>query len=81
MFENRKFDYVPKDIRAGAIRDLCKAYKTSFTNLKKGNISKFSIGFRKKKQNQSLEIPKSAISYNNKKIKLFLYLNSITKTW
>jgi len=58
---------VPKDIRAGGLRDLIKAYKTSFTNLQNGNISKFNIGFRTKKSGyQSIEIPKSAIKSDDK---------------
>jgi putative transposase len=53
---------VPKDIRAGSLRDLDKARKTAFTNLRNNNIRKFSIKFRTKKSGyQSIEIPKTAI--------------------
>jgi putative transposase len=53
---------VPKDIRAGSIRDLDKARKTAFTNLRNGNIRKFEIKFRSRKSGyQSIEIPKTAI--------------------
>jgi putative transposase len=52
----------PKDIRAGGLRDLSKAYKTAFTNLRNGNIRKFEVKFRTKKSGyQSIEIPKTAI--------------------
>ena len=52
----------PKEIRAEAIQDLCKAYKTAYSNLRQGNIKRFNIGFRKKKdKKQSLVIPKSFI--------------------
>jgi IS605 OrfB family transposase len=55
----------PKEIRAEAIQDVCKAYKTAHSNLRQGNIKRFNIGFRKKKDNkQSLVIPKSFIKNN-----------------
>ena len=53
---------VPKDVRAGALRDLDKARKTAFNNLKNGKIRKFDIKFRTKKFGyQSIEIPKTAV--------------------
>ena len=55
----------PKDIRAGAIRDLVKNHKTAFSNLKNGNINGFKMGFCKKKSFPSIEIPKSAIKLEN----------------
>ena len=55
----------PKDIRAGAIRDLVKNHKTAFSNLRNGNINGFKIGFCKKKNYPSIEIPKSAIKLEN----------------
>jgi hypothetical protein len=61
----------PKDIRAGAIRDLIKARTTAFSNLNNGNISKFKLGYRKKKKSSSIEIPKSAIKIADNK--LFIY--------
>lgn len=52
----------PKDVRAGALRDLVKAYKTAFSNLKNGNIRKFNVSFRSKRNGfQSIEVPKTAI--------------------
>ena len=82
LFENQKFSYVPKDweletpkdIRAGAIRDLCKAYKTCFSNRQNGNIRKFKVSFRSKKKSSSIEIPKSSLKQNNKKY-LSVYKN------
>ncbi len=38
----------PKDIRVGAIEDVCTTYKGCFTKLSKGQISHFEVGFRKK---------------------------------
>jgi transposase len=61
----------PKDVRAGAIRDLVKAYKTAFSQLKSGNINKFNIEYRRKGKESTLEIPKSAIKYKDGA--LFIY--------
>ncbi len=46
----------PKQIRSNAIADVVKAYKTSFENLKQGNIRFFKIKYRKK-----LDAPKSFV--------------------
>jgi putative transposase len=53
----------PKDIRNGGLRDIKKAYKTAFSNLKAGNINHFGLEFRKKKNmnEQSMKVPASAI--------------------
>jgi hypothetical protein len=53
----------PKDIRAGALRDIKKGYKTAWANLRAGNIRSFGLNFRQKKNyaEQSIEVPKSAI--------------------
>lgn len=70
----------PKDIRAGAIRDMVKAYKTSFSNLKAGNIHKFNLGYRSKKKNNSIEIPKSSIKFKDGQLSLYnTYLGSTIK--
>jgi len=67
----------PKDIRAGGLRDLDKAYKTAFTNLRNGNIRKFNIGFRTKKSGfQSIEIPKTAIKSEDNFDKTFTIFKS-----
>ena len=88
LFYSNKFEYIPKDweletpkdIRAGALRDLCKAYKTCMSNLKNGNISKFNLNFRSKKKSSSLEIPKSAIKIKDGKLVLYKrYMNSDIK--
>lgn len=61
----------PKEIRAEAIRDFCKAYKTSFENLKAGNIHYFKLGFRKiTKSKKSLSLPHSLITNNNGTLKI-----------
>jgi putative transposase len=77
----------PKDIRNGALRDIKKAYKTAFSNLKNGNINHFGLGFRMKRgyKNQSMEVPASAIKLVNGKRKLsgvniyVTYLPSVIK--
>ena len=62
---------VPNDVRAGAIRDLYKAYKTAFSNLRNNNISRFSIGWRTRKSEPSIVIPKRAIKLNTGKVTIF----------
>lgn len=53
----------PKDIRAGAVHDVCKAYKTAFTNLRQGNIKHFSLHYRKKTNSiKSIVLPSNLIS-------------------
>lgn len=61
----------PKDIRAGAVKDMTIAFKAAITNLKKGNITHFNLGFRSKKKESSIEIPKTAIKFKSNK--LFIY--------
>jgi transposase len=52
----------PKDIRAGAIRDVLKNYKTAFTLLKNRQIGSFKMKFQSKKDSPpSIEIPMSSI--------------------
>lgn len=70
----------PKDVRAGAIKDMVNAYKTAFLNLKRGNIRQFKINYRCKKKDRSIEIPKTAISYKDGSLFIYKkYLNSKIK--
>jgi putative transposase len=56
----------PKEVRAGAVNDVCKAYDTGFSNLKAGNINHFRLGFRKHFNTaKSVVIPKSFVSVRN----------------
>ena len=56
----------PKNIREGAVNDVCKSYKTGFTNLKNGNIKFFNIKYRKNnKQEKSFLISKDMIKNKN----------------
>ena len=61
----------PKDIRAGAMKDLSTSYKAAFTNLRRGNISSFSLGWRTKRKESSLVIPKSAITFQGRKLTIY----------
>ena len=61
----------PKEIRASAVNDVCKAYTTAFTNLKKNNIVKFDLDYRKKKNpNKCILIPKNFIKINETNLRL-----------
>ncbi len=53
----------PKEIRTGAIKEACSAYKSGISNLKAGNIKFFSMKFRKKTSfTQGISLPKSFIT-------------------
>ena len=56
----------PKEIRTCAIKELCSAYTTGFSQLKSGNIKHFNLKYRKKtNNNKCVSIPKSFISIVN----------------
>jgi putative transposase len=61
----------PKDIRAGAIDDLVNAFKTSMSNLKNNNISRFHLQFRKKKYESSIVIPSTGLKLNEKGLVIY----------
>ena len=61
----------PKDIRAGAINDMVKNYKTIFSQLKNKQINHFNMNFSSKKDSPSIEIPKTALKMDNNGI--FMY--------
>ena len=61
----------PKEVRANAVNDVCKAYKTAFSNLKKNNINHFDIGYRKNySTNKCVVIPKNFVSIINSDIQI-----------
>ena len=64
----------PKDIRAGAVRDLVKNYTSSFSLLRNRQINGFNMRYSSKKDVQSIEIPKTAIKIENG---IFIYKNYI----
>jgi transposase len=62
--------YTPKEVRACAVKEVCSAYKSGFSNLKHGTIKHFNLEYRKKtKQNKCVNIPSCFVSLeliNNK---------------
>lgn len=61
----------PKEVRAGAINDICKAYKVGFKNLKMGNINHFKITFKKiNKCSKSFLLPSNFINNSDGIIKI-----------
>jgi len=72
----------PKDIRAGAIKDAVAAFSSAFSNLKNGNIGRFSVGFRSKKKTtrEVINIPSSAVSILNDTVSIYkTYINESIK--
>ena len=52
----------PKDVRAAAVDDVCKAHKTGFANLKRGNIKFFNMKFKRKTEpSKCLSVPSTMI--------------------
>lgn len=61
----------PKEIRAGAVNDVCKAYKTGFSNLKNGTIRFFNMKYRKNNNpKKSFLIAKNIIENKNGNLKI-----------
>jgi IS605 OrfB family transposase len=61
----------PKDVRACAVKRVCDAFKSGFTNLRRGNIRFFNLKYQKKTEpRQSFELTPKNISMQNGKIKL-----------
>ena len=59
----------PKDIRAGAIRDVVKNYTSVFALLKNKQITNFNMRFSSKKKETSIEIPLSSLKATREDIK------------
>jgi len=61
----------PKEVRAGAVNDVCKAIKTGIANIKAGNIRHFRLGYRKYNENyKSVVIPKNFLKNKDGVIQL-----------
>ena len=73
----------PKCVRDGAVSDVCKAYKTGFSNLKAGNIKHFRMKYKKKTNPiKSVVIPKNLVKNKHGNIHLasqFFKENAIFK--
>lgn len=61
----------PKDIRAGAIRDLTKNFFSNIAKLKKGGLPRFDLKFRSKKKESGIEIPKTAINIRERYLSIY----------
>ena len=59
----------PKDIRAGAVKDMVNNYNSNFQKLKNRTVKHFKLIYRKKNSNYSIEIPKNIISIEKNKKK------------
>lgn len=69
--EEKWLTKTPKDVRAGAVMDLCNAYKTNLAKIKNTN-KKFEMKFRKKKNiMETIVIPKSSITIGQKGVKIY----------
>jgi IS605 OrfB family transposase len=63
--------FTPKDIRSNAVNRCCDAYKSGFTNLKRGNIKFFNLKFKKKtEKRQTIELTPKNISICGEDIKI-----------
>lgn len=71
---------IPKDIRAGAVRDLVKGFSTNIDLFKAGKISRFEMRFRTRKKETSIEMPKSAVKIVGRKISIYKSYLSPVKT-
>ena len=55
----------PKEVRNAGLREMKTAFSSAFTNLKRGNIQRFNLGFKRKKSDFSITIPKDTVSFND----------------
>ena len=59
----------PKDIRSNAVNRACDAFKSGFTNLRRGNIKFFNMKFKKKTEmTQTIELSSKNISIKDGKV-------------
>ncbi len=61
---------VPKDIRDCAVQQVVSAYKSGYTNLRRGNIKYFNMEYKKKSHRQNFEVTKKLISIKDGKVKI-----------
>lgn len=54
----------PYDILSYEIKDFCSNVKSSFTNIKRGNITHFMVGKKNTKKHQTITIYKNCVSKN-----------------
>lgn len=62
----------PKHIRLSSVNEIVSNYKSAFTNLKHGNISSFTLDYkRKKSKRMSIELEQSGITWKDNQF--FIY--------
>lgn len=63
----------PKHIRLASVRSVCTAYKSAFTNLKRGNITHFNVGFKSRKRltTDSIEVEHKLCSISEEGFKVY----------
>ena len=70
----------PKAVRADAVKQCITAYRSNFTKIKKHTINRFRMSFKSRKQNQSIEIPKTAIKRTDQGFSIYpSYINEPIK--
>lgn len=71
----------PKEIRAQAVNDCVKAYKTCFSQLKKGLINNFNISYKSKhKKSDSVFIPKQSLKIKEHSVIFYPRIDKTLKT-
>ena len=71
----------PKEIRAQAVNDCVKAYKTCFSQLKKGLINNFNVSYKSKhKKSDSVFIPKQSLKIKENSIIFYPGIDKELKT-
>jgi transposase len=72
----------PKSIRAGAVKDYIDARKAAFSNLKRGNIKKFKMQYRKHgdRKYPSIRIEKTCISVSDDGKYVYICPRTMKKT-
>lgn len=74
----RYLEDTPSKIRAGAVKDLCNAYKTNFSKLDTNPKHKFMVNFKSRKDEQSISIQKDAfVKEKSAKSERLFFPNSI----
>lgn len=70
----------PKTIRQQAVFDLCKAYKTCFSQLRSGIITKFNVNFKSKKNKAGSIGIEKGVKFDKKSKSVILFPNKTKKS-
>ena len=77
----------PKDIRAGAVKSACSAYKSAMSNFRAGNIRCFNMGFRSNggAKNRCCTVAKPCVALRDGKLRVTCLDDSLvsikSRTW